>query len=371
MHEIKSIPKTQFAWITHQPGKLRLREIDVANPGKGEILIKIEYSGLCHTDIHIIEGDCSMPQGAYPLISGHEGVGRVVKIGDDVHDIEMGDPVGIHILYSCDYCFTKNIASCLKAKFVGVHVGGAHQQYAIAEAKYIARIPKELPLALAAPVMCGGLTSYSALKDLDVLPGQWVAISGAGGGLGHLGVQYAKALGYRVIAVDGGEMKRKVLTRLKDPLLSSFFKFVLSLGADHFIDYKTDDHITQVRNLSTGGVQALIVFSSHASAYEHVFEYLRPRGTVVVAGVPPDGTMQIDVFTYATSAFTTKGILVGTATYLNEALDYVVRGIVKPYYHLLPFSKLPQAIDALKMSKVTGRIVLDLTQEKPVSQARL
>lgn len=213
-----ALPKKQWAQVIEAKGQLPVyREIPVPEPGPDEILIKVRYSGVCHTDLHAISGDWPLPL-KMPLVGGHEGAGVVVAKGKLAEGFEIGDHAGIKWLngscQSCEFCRQGEEPLCPHPDLSGYTVDGTFQQYAIGKAALASKIPKHVPLDAVAPVLCAGLTAYKGLKVSKARPGQTVAIVGAGGGLGSLAQQYCKVMGLRVIAVDGGDEKRSLCEKL-------------------------------------------------------------------------------------------------------------------------------------------------------------
>lgn len=214
-----TIPDTQWAQVIEQKGGPPVyKQIPVPKPGPDDVLVKIKYTGVCHTDLHALNGDWPLPLKPYPLIGGHEGAGIVVAKGELAHGIEIGDHAGIKWLngscLACEYCKTSDEPLCPDAELSGYTVDGTFQQYAVAKAAHVSKLPKDVPLDGVAPILCAGVTVYKGLKESGARPGQTVAIVGAGGGLGSLAQQYAKAMGLRVIAIDGGEEKRAMCEQL-------------------------------------------------------------------------------------------------------------------------------------------------------------
>lgn len=207
-----SLPELQWAQVAEQKGgPLIYKQIPVPKPGPDEVLVKIKYSGVCHTDLHALKGDWPLAS-KMPFVGGHEGAGIVVAKGDLVEGWEIGDHAGIKWLngscLACEFCKNADEAVCPNALLSGYTVDGTFQQYAIGKATHTTKIPKHVPLDAVAPVLCAGVTVYKGLKESGARPGQTVAIVGAGGGLGSLAQQYAKAMGLRVIAIDGGDEKK-------------------------------------------------------------------------------------------------------------------------------------------------------------------
>jgi propanol-preferring alcohol dehydrogenase len=229
------IPKKQMAMVVEKTGSpVVYKEIDVQQPGPDEVLINVKYSGVCHTDLHAVNGDWPLPT-KLPLVGGHEGAGVIVAKGDLVTDVEIGDHAGIKWIngscLACDFCQQSDEPLCSKALLSGYTVDGSFQQYAIAKAAHVARLHKDIPLDGVAPVLCAGITVYKGLKESGAKPGQTVAIVGAGGGLGSLAQQYAKAMGLRTIAIDAGEEKRKMCLE--------------ELGSYAFVDFSTSQNVAK------------------------------------------------------------------------------------------------------------------------------
>lgn len=213
-----SIPEMQWAQVAEKAGgPLVYKQIPVPKPGPDEILVKIRYSGVCHTDLHAMKGDWPLPV-KMPLVGGHEGAGHVVAKGELVHDFNIGDGAGIKWLngscLSCEFCMQTDESQCEQCSLSGYTVDGTFQQYAIGKAAHASKLSPNTPLDAVAPVLCAGITVYKGLKESGVRSGQTVAIVGAGGGLGSLAVQYAKAMGIRVVAIDGGDEKQAMCEQL-------------------------------------------------------------------------------------------------------------------------------------------------------------
>lgn len=207
-----TLPELQWAQVAEQKGgPLVYKQIPVPKPGPDELLVKIKYSGVCHTDLHALKGDWPL-DSKMPFVGGHEGAGVVVAKGDLVQGWEIGDHAGIKWLngscLACEFCKNADEAVCPDALLSGYTVDGTFQQYTIGKAAHTTKIPKHVPLDAVAPVLCAGVTVYKGLKESGARPGQTVAIVGAGGGLGSLAQQYAKQMGLRVIAIDGGDEKK-------------------------------------------------------------------------------------------------------------------------------------------------------------------
>src|SRR5271165_7029594 len=211
------IPKTMRAAVVEKFGEpLVVREVPVPIPGPGQALIEIHASGVCHTDLHAADGDWPV-KPTLPFIPGHEGAGIVVALGPGVTHLKEGDRVGIVWLHSacgyCSFCLSGWETLCLQQKNSGYSVNGSFAQYAVGQADYLGRIPEGLSFEQAAPILCAGVTTYKGLKQTGTRPGEWAVISGAGG-LGHVAIQYAKAMGLHVAAVDLGPEKMALARKL-------------------------------------------------------------------------------------------------------------------------------------------------------------
>lgn len=213
-----AIPEKQWAQVVEKAGgPLVYKQIPVPKPGPDEILVKIRYSGVCHTDLHAMKGDWPLPV-KMPLVGGHEGTGHVAAKGELVRDFEIGDAAGIKWLngscLACEFCRQTDESLCPDAALSGYTVDGTFQQYTIGKAAHASKLSKDTALDAVAPVLCAGITVYKGLKEAGVRPGQTVAMVGAGGGLGSLALQYAKAMGIRVVAIDAGDEKRTMCQEL-------------------------------------------------------------------------------------------------------------------------------------------------------------
>ena len=199
------MPNTMQAAVVTAFGKpLMLQTLDIPTPGPGQILVKTEACGVCHTDLHAANGDWPV-KPTPPFIPGHEAIGIVVALGAGVTSVKEGDRVGVPWLYSacghCEYCLQAFETVCAEAQFGGYTQNGGFAEYLLADPDYVAHIPKGLGAREAAPLICAGVTTYKGIKETEARPGEWIAISGCGG-LGHLAIQYAKVMGLQVCAVD-------------------------------------------------------------------------------------------------------------------------------------------------------------------------
>lgn len=346
------IPNIQKGVIFYEKnGDLQYKDIPVPVPKPNEILINVKYSGVCHTDLHAWRGDWPLPV-KYPLVGGHEGAGIVVAKGSEVKNFEIGDYAGIKWLnkscMSCEYCEQSFEPNCPEADLSGYTHDGSFQQYATADAVQAAKIPKNVNLAEVAPILCAGVTVYKALKTADLRAGEWVAISGAGGGLGSLAIEYAKALGLRVLGIDGGEDKGEL---------------VKSLGAEVYIDFtKTKDIVEAIKKATNGGPHGVINVSVSEAAIRQSTEYVRTNGVVVLVGLPEGAMCQTSVFNAVVKSITIKGSYVGNRADTREALDFFERGLVKTPIKIVGLSELPEVYKLMSEGKILGRYVLDTSK---------
>ncbi|CCH62774.1 hypothetical protein TBLA_0I01140 [Henningerozyma blattae CBS 6284] len=346
------IPTTQKAVVFYENGgPLKYTTIPVPKPKPNEILINVKYSGVCHTDLHAWKGDWPLAV-KLPLVGGHEGAGVVVAKGSEVKNFEIGDYAGIKWLngscMSCELCEKGFESNCEQADLSGYTHDGSFQQYATADAVQAAHIPKNVDLAEVAPILCAGVTVYKALKTADVKPGQWVAISGACGGLGSLAVQYAKAMGLRVVGIDGGDEKKKLFH---------------SLGGDIFVDFtKTHSIVKDIQDVTNGGPHGVINVSVSELATSMSTEYVRPAGTVVLVGLPANSYVKSEVFSHVVKSINIKGSYVGNRADTREALDFFQRGLVKSPIKIVGLSELPMVYELMAQNKILGRYVLDTSK---------
>lgn len=334
-------------------GPVDYKQIPVAKPGPDEVLVNIKYSGVCHTDLHAVNGDWPLPT-KLPLVGGHEGAGVVVARGDLVSDVEIGDHAGIKWLngscLACDFCQTGDEPLCPKALLSGYTVDGTFQQYAIGKAAHVARIPKDIPLDAIAPVLCAGITVYKGLKESGARPGQTVAIVGAGGGLGSLACQYAKAMGLRTIAIDAGDDKKEMTQKL---------------GAETFVDFAKSSNVVKDVQAATHdglGPHAVLLVAVNEKPFQQATEYVRPRGTVVAIGLPAGAFLKAPVFETVIGVKTIKGSYVGNRKDTGEAIDFFQRGLIKAPFKTIGMSELQKVYDLMHEGKIAGRYVVDTSK---------
>jgi len=348
------IPKKQWAQVIEKTGgPVEYKEIDVQQPGPDELLVNIKFSGVCHTDLHAVNGDWPLPT-KLPLVGGHEGAGVVVAKGELVKDWEIGDHAGVKWIngtcLACDFCQQADEPLCPHALLSGYTVDGSFQQYCIAKSAHAARLSKDVDLAAAAPVLCAGITVYKGLKESGARPGQTVAIVGAGGGLGSLAQQYAKAMGLHIIAIDTGDEKAKMCKEL---------------GSDTFVDFaKSSNLVKDVQAASPDGLgpHAVILVAVNEKPFQQAAEYVRPRGTVVCIGLPAGAYLRAPVFESVIKMITIRGSYVGNRKDSAEALDFFQRGLIKAPFKVVGLSELQKVYDLMHKGQIAGRYVLDTSK---------
>ncbi|KIJ15955.1 alcohol dehydrogenase [Paxillus involutus ATCC 200175] len=354
------IPTTQIAAVVSGPGK-RIeiqRNVRVTQPSElkpGQCLVKLICTGVCHTDLHASRDDWPI-KAKTPLIGGHEGIGEIVAIADNTEScpVVLGQRVGIKwIAYccrDCEQCRKGLEQDCVNVELSGFGVDGTFCQYVQSWVHQVTPIPDSLDSYAAASILCAGLTVYRALKYCDAKIGDWIVIPGAGGGLGHLAVQYAVAMGMRVLSVDTGEEKKKLC---------------LELGAEKWIDFKDiPDLVKGIRDACDGlGPHCAIVTSPYAAGYSQAVEYLRQGGTLMAVGLPGDANLEVSIFWTVIKSITIKGSYVGNRQDAIEAMEIAASGKVKVKYELKGLSKLQEVYEGLEQGRVAGRIVLECQSE--------
>jgi propanol-preferring alcohol dehydrogenase len=399
-----SIPTTQIAAVIKNPGPDGTVHITnthpVETPGKNQVLVKLAFSGIWYVTINVLlllrlypasltlsslsgsEVRALLGWSNYKPVVGHEGVGTVVQAGQDVPDSILGQRVGVKWLHSacgqCSHCKASSAHHCATPVFTGLHVQGTLQQYVVADARYLTKIPDGLPGEVAAPLLCAGLTMAGAIAELDrqqIPSNGWVVISGSGGGLGHIGVQMASRLrAYKVIAVDSGTSKRDLSLRC---------------GAEAFIDFETENVEKRVKAITGEGAHACLIVSGSESAFELAPRLVRNAALLAVIGLPPATfnfplaasalaskgtiTLTLPLFTpvhqivqvanrVSFPALTVTGVMVGSEQQMVDLLQHALAGVIDPVVQVEEFSQVPQVFEKLENNQVTGRIVVKIPE---------
>lgn len=337
---------TMKAAVVREFGKpLAIEEVEVPRPGRGEVLVKVAASGVCHTDLHAAHGDWPVKPNP-PFIPGHEGVGHVVAVGEGVSHLKEGDRVGVPWLYSacghCEHCLGGWETLCETQQNTGYSVNGGFADYTLAAADYVGRLPDNVDFLEIAPVLCAGVTVYKGLKMTDTRPGQWVVISGVGG-LGHMAVQYAKAMGLNVAAVDIDDAKLALAERL---------------GATVTVNAMKVDPAAYLKK-EIGGAHGVLVTAVSPKAFEQAQGMTRRGGTIALNGLPP-GDFPLPIFDTVLNGITVRGSIVGTRQDLQEALDFAGEGKVKATVASDRLENINDIFDKMLKGQIEGRIVLDM-----------
>ena len=337
--------KTMKAAVAHAFGKpLQIEEVPIPAPGPGQVLVKTEACGVCHTDVHAIDGDWPV-KPKMPFIPGHEAVGHVAAVGAGEKHVKEGDRVGVPWLYSacgrCDHCLGGWETLCEAQENTGYSVNGGFAEYVLADANYVGHLPVRTNFIEVAPVLCAGVTVYKGLKVTDTKPGDWVVISGIGG-LGHMAVQYALAMGRNVAAVDIDDAKLALATRL---------------GAAVVVNARTTDPAAFLKK-EIGGAHGVLVTAVSPKAFEQAIGMVRRGGTVSLNGLPP-GSFPLPIFDIVLSGITVRGSIVGTRLDLEEALSFASQGKVKATVSTDRLDNINSIVSRLKHGDIEGRTVLD------------
>ncbi|WP_113719404.1 alcohol dehydrogenase AdhP [Arthrobacter dokdonensis] len=322
---------------------LSVEEYPLPTPGPGHALVRLISSGVCHTDLHAAEGDWPLKPSP-PFVPGHEGVGEVVALGEGVTSLAVGDLVGNAWLWTacggCEYCRTGWETLCESQQNGGYSVDGSFGEYMLVDAAFAPRIPDGADPVEIAPVLCAGVTVYKGLKMTETRPGQWVVISGIGG-LGHIAVQYAVAMGLRVAAVD-----------IADDKLALARKH----GAEITVNARNEDPVESIQR-QTGGVHGVLVSAVHPAAFGQAIGMTRRGGTIVFNGLPP-GDFPAPIFDVVLKGLTIRGSIVGTRQDMEEAIDFYARGLIHPTVSTRSLGEINEVLDEMRAGKIDGRVVI-------------
>jgi alcohol dehydrogenase, propanol-preferring len=337
---------TMKAAVVHafkQP--LKIEEVPVPEVIPGRILVKVMASGVCHTDLHAADGDWPVKPKP-PFIPGHEGVGYVRAVGAGVKHVKEGDRVGIPWLHTacgyCEHCMTGWETLCDGQQMTGYTVNGGYAEYVLADPGYVGHLPANTEFSAMAPVLCAGVTVYKGLKVLDCKPGDWVAISGVGG-LGHMAVQYARAMGFHVVAVDIDDAKLELAKKI---------------GAELVVNAMKEDP-AQVLQRELRGAHGVLVTAVSRKAFEQALGMLHKRGTMSLVGLPP-GDFGLPIFDVVLNAKTIRGSIVGTRMDLQEAIAFAAEGKVHTVYAEDKLENINGIFDRMRKGAIEGRIVMKM-----------
>ena len=325
------------------PGTLRVVERSVSEPGTDQVRLRVEACGICHTDAATVTA--SYPGLALPRVPGHEVVGRIEAVGIGVAKWKIGQRVGVGFFGGedgvCEPCRRGDIVNCQNPVIPGITADGGYAEVMIAEARGIASIPDELTSAETAPLLCAGITTYNALRNAGLRAGDLVAVQGIGG-LGHLGIQFAKHMGFRTVAIGRGGEKEKLAE---------------DLGAHIYIDTSAVDAATVLQRM--GGAKAILATGTSGAAMAALVPGLSPRGKLIVVGVPQD-PIQLSAVSLVFGGRSIYGSLTGTAIDNEDTLAFSVLENIRPMIETLPLEQAADAYTRMMQGKARFRMVLTM-----------
>jgi len=355
------IPKKCKAGVVVNEGpdfRVEVQMVDVPEPKDNEVLIRLNATGLCMSDVHFMMNDWAVPPMSQfgTRCAGHEGAGVVVKLGKNVTGWKVGDRAGVKplwdVCHNCEECWNGRENYCQKGVYTGLVATGTYQQYITSPAMYTSRIPDGVSDEVAGPIMCSASTMHRALVDSGLKPGQWVVFPGGGGGVGIQGVQLAKAMGMRPIVVDSGPAKKDLSTKM---------------GAEAFIDFKEHKDVGAAVKEVADGIGAHGVLVTAYQSYKDAFSFIGDRigGRIMCIALPPAGQVVLgtDPNLYVFKNIHIIGTLVGTMQDTAAALDYAKRGMLKQICEVRPMSQMPESVQQLRRGEIAGRVVIDFNQD--------
>ncbi|PSN73971.1 GroES-like protein [Corynespora cassiicola Philippines] len=356
------IPKECKAGVVVNEGPdfhVEVQMVPVPEIKPNEVLIKLNATGICHSDIHFMMNDWALPKMSEmgTKCAGHEGAGVIVKVGSAVKTLKPGMRAGYKPIQdtcgACELCRTDKECYCPGAVFTGLMCDGSYKQYIVSPERYTTLIPDGVNDYIAGPIMCSASTIYTSIKDSGLQPGDWAVFPGGGGGVGMQGIQLAKAMGLRPVAVDTGADKKKLCLE--------------TAGAEVFVDFKETPNVAEQIVKICDGIGAHAVFVTAVQTYPASISYLGGRvgGKVMCIGLPPAGTQHIDVDPNQ-MCFKKQGVqgtLVSSMADVDKTLDFAKRGLLKPIYTVYPLSKFDEAVQKLRRGEIAGRAVVDFNME--------
>ncbi|AEF42090.1 alcohol dehydrogenase AdhP [Hoyosella subflava] len=328
----------------HTPVSIEDRPIPDVGPH--EVLVRVEASGLCHTDIHAANGDWPV-KPTPPFIPGHEGVGIIERAGANITRVAVGDRVAVPWLGTacgeCEYCITGWETLCEKQQNTGYSIDGGWADYVVADGRYVVKVPEGVDPFEAAPLTCAGVTTYKAVKVSGARSSDLVAIFGIGG-LGHLALQYAQIAGARVVAVD---------------LVDEKLEMARELGATYTVNARETDPVEYIKSL--GGADAAIALAVNPKSFEQAYGSLKRGGTLVLVGLPAENQMNLPIFETVLNGITVVGSIVGTRADLQEVFELHAAGKTSVRYHTRKLDEVNDAIRDVEQGKIDARLVFDMS----------
>jgi len=337
--------KTYKAVEVAAPGSLSIVERPIPEPGEGQVLIRVEACGICHTDAFTVEGQ--FPGLSLPRVPGHEAAGRIEAVGSRVSRWRLGQRVGVGFFGgydgNCELCRRGDFINCQNLAISGISVDGGYAEMMLADANAVVSLPEPLKAVDAAPLLCAGVTTYNALRNAPLRSGDLVAVQGIGG-LGHLGIQFARRMGFRTVAIARGGEKGKLAKEL---------------GAVSYIDAQTEDPAATLQRL--GGAKVILATAASASSMGPLIAGLAPRGRLIVVGASPE-PIQVDPAQLIFGARSLEGSLTGTAVDIEDTLAFSMLQNVRPIIEMVPLERAAEAYARMMRGAARFRIVLTTGQ---------
>jgi len=335
--------KMKTAQISKAGGDWELVERDIPEPGPGQVRVKVEACGICHSDALVKDG--VWPRLQYPRVPGHEIAGRVDALGGNVTAWQKDQRVGVgwhggHC-FVCEQCRRGDFAMCVNRKVTGIDFDGGYATHVIVPAAVLAAIPVDLPAEEAGPFMCAGVTVFNALRNSGARAGEVVAVHGIGG-LGHLGVQYARQMGFETVAINRGNDKEPLARKL---------------GAHHYVDATAQDVVAELQKL--GGASVILATAPNAQAISGLVDGLAPSGKLLVPAVPLE-PLSINVFSLITKRSSVAGWYSGTAMDSQDTMEFSALSGVHPKIEKYPLDRVAEAYEQMHSGKVRFRVVLTM-----------
>ncbi len=341
---MERMPVVKAAVVTQLGASLEIQDIPAGRPGPGQVLVRMEASGLCHTDIHAAHGDWPVKPNP-PFVPGHEGVGIIEAVGTGVDAEKIGQRVAVpwlgHACGECSYCVSGWETLCEQQLNTGYLVDGCYAEYTLADSRYVVRVPDGVSSVDAAPLTCAGVTTYKAVKVANVRPAETVAVFGIGG-LGHLALQYARIAGGFTIAVDVEDSK---------------LDLARELGADHTVNARTTDPVAAIQEL--GGADVAIALAASPRSFEQAFASLRRGGRLVCVALPADGTMTVPIFDTVLKGISVIGSIVGTRQDLAEVFQLHAAGRTRVVTETRKLESVNECFDEVLGGRVPARLVFE------------
>jgi D-arabinose 1-dehydrogenase-like Zn-dependent alcohol dehydrogenase len=338
-----AVAPMKVAQIPSPGADFQIVEREIPEPGSGEVRVKVEACGICHSDVLVKDG--LWPGLQYPRVPGHEIAGRVDALGGNVTSWAVGQRVGVgwhgaHC-FVCEQCRRGDFAMCVNRKVTGIDFDGGYATHVIVPAAALAAIPDDLPAEEAGPFMCAGVTVFNALRNSGARAGDVVAVHGIGG-LGHLGVQYARRMGFNTVAINRGREKEELARQL---------------GAQHYVDATAQDVVAELQKL--GGANVILATAPNAQAISGLVDGLAPSGKLLVPAAPLE-PLSINVFSLITKRSSVAGWYSGTAKDSQDTLEFSALSGVHPMIEKYPLDKVAEAYEQMHSGRVRFRVVLTL-----------